>query len=97
MEAVLIHAVYLLNCASEDRTIRQKSRRSLIQSLHVGAGIGAIGVVLHPGSAKKGDVRRAISLWKSWRSSMSQTAEFQGNAARLRGSCPPLRPISSPS
>ena len=60
IEAVLIHAVYLLNCASEDRTIRQKSLRSLIQSLHVGGGIGAIGVVLHPGSAKKGDVRKAI-------------------------------------
>jgi deoxyribonuclease-4 len=60
IEAVLIHAVYLLNCASEDRTIRQKSLTSLIQSLHVGAGIGAVGVVLHPGSAKKGDVSKAI-------------------------------------
>lgn len=60
IEAVLIHAVYLLNCASEDREIREKSRRSLIQSLRVGDGIGAIGVVLHPGSAKKGDVARAI-------------------------------------
>jgi len=60
INAVLIHAVYLLNCASEDREIRDKSRRSLIQSLRVGAGIGAAGVVLHPGSAKKGDVPRAI-------------------------------------
>jgi deoxyribonuclease IV len=60
IDAVLIHAVYLLNCASEDREIREKSRRSLIQSLRVGAGIGAAGVVLHPGSAKKGDVHKAI-------------------------------------
>jgi deoxyribonuclease-4 len=60
IDAVLIHAVYLLNCASEDREIRTKSRRSLIQSLRVGAGIGAAGVVLHPGSAKKGDVPKAI-------------------------------------
>src|SRR5205085_4899575 len=45
IKAVVIHAVYLLNCASEDREIRQKSLRSLIQSLHVGAGIGAVGVV----------------------------------------------------
>jgi deoxyribonuclease-4 len=58
--AVLIHAVYLLNCASEDREIRQKSLASLIQSLRVGAGIGAVGVVLHPGSAKQGEVPRAI-------------------------------------
>jgi deoxyribonuclease IV len=58
--AVLIHAVYLLNCASEDREIRRKTLASLIQSLSVGAAIGASGVVLHPGSAKTGDVGKAI-------------------------------------
>ncbi len=61
IEAVLIHAVYLLNCASEDREIRAKSLTSLIQSLRVGDGIGATGVVLHPGSAKAGDARGAIA------------------------------------
>ncbi|MFL5862822.1 MAG: deoxyribonuclease IV [Solirubrobacteraceae bacterium] len=60
VKAVLIHAVYLLNCASEAAEIRDKSRASLIQSLRVGAGIGATGVVLHPGSAKQGDVKDAI-------------------------------------
>jgi deoxyribonuclease-4 len=60
IKAVLIHAVYLLNCASEDPEIREKSRTSLIQSLRVGDGIGAAGVVLHPGSAKQGDVGKAI-------------------------------------
>ena len=60
VKAVLIHAVYLVNCASEDPEIRDKSRASLIQSLRVGAGIGAAGVVLHPGSAKGGDVKAAI-------------------------------------
>ena len=60
VKAALIHAVYLLNCASEDREIRQKSLASLIQSLRVGEGIGAVGVVLHPGSAKTGDVGKAI-------------------------------------
>lgn len=60
IKAVLIHAVYLLNAASEDREIRQKSLASLTQSLRVGDGIGAAGVVLHPGSAKKGDVSAAI-------------------------------------
>jgi deoxyribonuclease-4 len=60
IKAVLIHAVYLLNCASEDPEIRDKSRASLIQSLRVGAGIGASGVVLHPGSAKQGNVDDAI-------------------------------------
>jgi deoxyribonuclease-4 len=61
IDAVLIHAVYLLNCASDDAEIRQKTRASLIQSLTVGRGIGAAGVVLHPGSAKTGDVGEAIA------------------------------------
>ena len=58
--SVLIHAVYLINCASEDPEIRTKSLTSLTQSLRVGAGIGASGVVLHPGSAKGGHVDSAI-------------------------------------
>jgi deoxyribonuclease IV len=61
IKAVLIHAVYLINCASEDRDIRKKSLTSLVHSLQVGDGIAASGVVLHPGSAKKGDVRSAIN------------------------------------
>ena len=61
IKAVLIHAVYLLNCASEDPEIRAKSLTSLTQSLRVGDGIGAVGVVLHPGSAQQGDVPKAIT------------------------------------
>jgi deoxyribonuclease-4 len=60
IDAVLIHAVYLINCATDDKEIRQKSHASLVQSLTVGAGIGSVGVVLHPGSAKQGDVGKAI-------------------------------------
>jgi len=61
IKAVLIHAVYLLNCASEDTEIRDKTLSSLIQSLRVAKAIGAAGVVLHPGSAKTGDVGKAIA------------------------------------
>jgi deoxyribonuclease-4 len=61
IEVVLIHAVYLLNCASEDPDIRAKSLTSLTHSLRVGHEIGASGVVLHPGSAKTGDVGKAIA------------------------------------
>ena len=61
IDAVLIHAVYLLNCASDDPDIRAKSLASLTHSLHVGHAIGAAGVVLHPGSAKTGDVDEAIA------------------------------------
>jgi deoxyribonuclease IV len=60
IKAVIIHAVYLLNCATEDRDMRSKTLASLTQSLRVGAGIGAVGVVLHPGSAKQGDIPKAI-------------------------------------
>ena len=59
--AVLIHAVYLLNCASEDPEIRSKSLTSLTHSLRVGQAIGASGVVLHPGSAKTGHVGEAVA------------------------------------
>src|ERR1700677_5146738 len=61
IDAVLIHAVYLLNCASDDPEIRAKSLTSLTHSLRVGEAIGASGVVLHPGSAKTGDVGEAIA------------------------------------
>jgi deoxyribonuclease IV len=60
IEAVLVHTVYLLNCASENPDVRSKSLASLTHSLRVGAQIGAAGVVLHPGSAKRGEVRGAI-------------------------------------
>ncbi len=53
VDALLIHAVYLLNCASEDAEIRGKSLSSLIASLRAGAALGAHAVVLHPGSALK--------------------------------------------
>src|SRR5277367_7169673 len=59
IRGVLIHAVYLVNCASEDAEIRAKSLFSLTNSLRVADGIGA-SVVLHPGSAKQGHVGDAV-------------------------------------
>ena len=52
VEAVIIHAVYLINCASKDKELRVKSQASLAHALRIGDGIGAKGVVLHPGSQK---------------------------------------------
>src|SRR4029077_13514065 len=60
IDAVLIHAVYLLNCASDDPVIVEKSRDALANALRLGDAIGANAVVVHPGSAKTGDVERAI-------------------------------------
>jgi deoxyribonuclease-4 len=52
VDAVIIHAVYLINCASTDKGLRKKSRDSLTHALRIGDAIGAAGVVLHPGSQK---------------------------------------------
>jgi deoxyribonuclease-4 len=50
IKSVVIHAVYLINAASNDSVIRKKSLASLTQALRVGDAIGADGVVFHPGS-----------------------------------------------
>jgi deoxyribonuclease IV len=60
IDAVVIHAVYLVNCASDDPEIRPKSLASLTHSLRVGDAIGAHAVIVHPGSAKAGPVGPAI-------------------------------------
>jgi deoxyribonuclease-4 len=51
IRSVVIHAVYLINCASKDTELKKKSRASLIHALRLGDAIGADGVVLHPGSS----------------------------------------------
>jgi deoxyribonuclease-4 len=52
VEAVVIHAVYLINCATKDKELRKKSLTSLTHALRIGDEIGAAGVVLHPGAQK---------------------------------------------
>ena len=76
IDAVVIHAVYLVNCASDDAEIRAKSLDSLIHSLRVGRQIGACGVILHPGSAKSGDVPSAIArAGETIREALAETEE----------------------
>jgi deoxyribonuclease-4 len=60
VDTLLIHAVYLLNCASEDAELREKSLTALTWALRAGDALGARAVVLHPGSAKAGEVTPAI-------------------------------------
>jgi deoxyribonuclease-4 len=60
IEATLIHAVYLINTASDDPELRRKSLTALTTALRSGDAIGAHAVVLHAGSAKAGDVGKAI-------------------------------------
>jgi deoxyribonuclease-4 len=63
VDAVLIHAIYLINLATEDEEMRQKSLASLTGSLQAGDRLGAVGVVVHPGSAllNGGSADRAIA------------------------------------
>jgi deoxyribonuclease-4 len=60
VEATLIHAVYLINCATNDRGLRKKSLTALTTALRSGEAIGADAVVLHAGSALAGEVKAAI-------------------------------------
>ena len=52
VQSVYIHAVYLINVASDDAEVCRKSLASLSHALAVGDAIGAGGVVVHPGSGK---------------------------------------------
>ncbi len=68
VEVVAIHMIYLINPATEDREMQRKSLDSLTHALRVGDGIGALGVIVHPGALKK-DTRtnarkRAVALIK---------------------------------
>ncbi|HZJ28829.1 MAG TPA: deoxyribonuclease IV [Solirubrobacterales bacterium] len=60
IESVIIHAVYLINCAAPDPELREKSLAALSHALRIGDGIGAAGVVLHPGSRKDEDAEPAM-------------------------------------
>ena len=80
VEAVVIHAVYLINCASKDKELREKSLASLTHALRTGDGIGAAGVVLHPG-AQKGEPHGP---------SMKRAAKVIAAALKDSESCPLL-------
>jgi deoxyribonuclease IV len=68
VDVVAIHMIYLINPAAKDKEMQRKSLESLTHALRVGDGIGALGVVVHPG-ALKDDTRanarkRAVKLIK---------------------------------
>jgi deoxyribonuclease-4 len=93
VQAVIIHAVYLINCATKDKELRRKSLTSLTHALRIGDGIGAAGVVLHPG-AQKGEphgpsmkraakvIAAALKDSESCRLLLEQTAGHKGLLGR---------------
>lgn len=60
IESVIIHAVYLINTATMNDEVREKSLTALVNALRTGDAIGATGVVLHAGSAKTTDPVTAV-------------------------------------
>jgi deoxyribonuclease-4 len=60
IKSVVIHAVYLINLAAPEEDVRSKSLDSMMHAVRVGEAIGADGVVVHPGSAKKDPVPEAL-------------------------------------
>lgn len=62
VKAVVIHAVYLINCASNEDEIRAKSITSLTHALLLGDAINAAGVVVHPGTLKGKPLAEGLAL-----------------------------------
>ena len=62
VESVFIHAVYLINVASDDAEVRRKSLASLTHALAVGDAIEADGVIVHPGSGKGAAAEKTMKL-----------------------------------
>jgi deoxyribonuclease-4 len=60
VETAIIHAVYLINTASKDKELSKKSQAALTHALRIGDGIGAAGVVLHPGSTLGGPLKPSL-------------------------------------
>ena len=60
VRSIVLHAVYLINPASKDDAVRQKSLDALAHALRTGDQIGAHGVVVHPGSTVGEPLEEAI-------------------------------------
>ena len=82
MDALVIHAIYLLNCASEDPEIRDKSLASLIVALNAGAQLKAQGRRAAPGV---GAQERRLGR----RGAQARRPGHQGGAGGV-GDCPLL-------
>lgn len=80
ISSAVIHAIYLINPATDDPELRRKSLASLIHALEVGEAIGADGVIIHPG-ARKGDTRERAK---------DRAVAFLSEALAETGTCPLL-------
>ena len=77
--ATYVHAPYLINLGSPTRETYEKSLDSTRYSLSRGADIGALGVVIHTGSAV--DVSHVPQAWKQIHDGMMPILEALGEDA----------------
>jgi deoxyribonuclease-4 len=88
IDAVVIHAIYLINPGSLDDELLAKSLESLTHALRVGDEIGATGVVLHPGHFKdepyEDSVKRIAGTIKQALAATSDCKILLENAAGKR-------------
>jgi deoxyribonuclease-4 len=74
VNSVVIHAVYLINCASNEDEVRTKSIASLTHALRLGDAIHADGVVLHPGTLKGKPLEEGLELaGEAFRTALSES------------------------
>ncbi len=62
VQPLFIHSAYLINPASADPLLRQRSMSSLLSGLQAAEKLGAVGVITHLGSSKDGDLQEAEAL-----------------------------------
>jgi deoxyribonuclease-4 len=65
---IYVHAPYLMNLASPNNRVRIPSRKTLAQTVHAAAAIGASGVIVHGGSV--GDDEAVEVGFDRWRKAL---------------------------
>jgi deoxyribonuclease IV len=60
LSPVFVHGIYLMNFASPDDALWERSVDALVDQLTVGATLGAAAVVLHPGAGKSQTLEGAL-------------------------------------
>lgn len=61
VQATWCHATYLVNLASPDPALLSRSLDTLVANLSAARGMGAIGLVVHPGSHRGAGIARALA------------------------------------
>ena len=82
--ATVCHAPYLINLVSPDPEIRARSSASLTANLEAATALGAVGLVLHPGSHRGVDAAAALEqIARSVVASLDQVQATKGEVCDL--------------